>query len=224
MSTSRRFTAEEAAYILAEDELDDSADSVSSTSADESDDTYEEASTVSELDFESEIDTSSSSIISTVASRDIVRGSYRYRRGARGCGPRIRGGRTVSKTTHNAQSNNRKRKRTKPIEARYKWEKTSNPCHQFPFHSDPGLKIEMPEDASPIDFAKLFYTDELRQNLVQETNVYARKVIDALRPLRRTSALNQWKDVTLTEMDIFLGIIVFMGLVGMPSYRHYLEK
>ncbi|MEL7307546.1 MAG: transposase [Pseudomonadota bacterium] len=188
-------------------------------SEDDSDDSYDDASTESEVDSDSEMDTSSSAIISTTTSSDSVGGYFRGRPPGRGRGARVRGGRIVS--SHNAQPSDKKRKRIQSTESRYKWEKTPNTSEQFPFQSDPGLTISMPVDASPTDFAKLFFTDQLRQNLVRETNNYAHKVIDASRPLRRNSAMNRWKDVTLAEMDTFLGIILHMGLVGMPSYRHY---
>ena len=82
----------------------------------------------------------------------------------------------------------------------------------------------MPRDATPNDYFKLFYTDEYIQHIVDETNRYAEQTINAARPLRRRSILNLWVEVTDEEMSKFFGIIFYMGLVALPSYKHYWRK
>ena len=76
----------------------------------------------------------------------------------------------------------------------------------------------MPRDETPYDYFKLFYTDEFIQHIVAE------QTINAARPLRRRSILNLWVEVTDEEMSKFFGIIFYMGLVALPSYKHYWRK
>ena len=89
---------------------------------------------------------------------------------------------------------------------------------------EPGLKIQMPDEASPIDFLKLLVTEELIAEIVLCTNFYADCKIDAAGPLRRRSIWKSWNPVTQDEMKKFLGLVIHMGLVKMPSYKHYWKK
>ena len=95
---------------------------------------------------------------------------------------------------------------------------------QFTFNEDTGLKIEAPDDDNPLFFFNLFVNDELLQQIVDQSNYYAAGVINTSRPLRRSSVLNTWKDVTLEEMKQFFGLVFHMGNVAMPSYRSYWSK
>ena len=73
----------------------------------------------------------------------------------------------------------------------------------------------------PIDFFKLFLTDDLINMMVTETNRYADQEINKHRPLRRSSRLNLWKPVDHQEMCQFLGILLHMGCVKLPTFEHY---
>ena len=77
----------------------------------------------------------------------------------------------------------------------------------------------MPHNARPFDFLKLFLTKEFFQTIVNEKNEYTEKVIATSRPLRRQSILNIWVPVKK-----LIGVIYHMGLVSVPSYRHYWQK
>ena len=103
----------------------------------------------------------------------------------------------------------------------YQWESSSKPATIFPFTPTPGIKVDMPRDATPYDFFRLFYTDAFIQLIVNETNIYANQGINASRPLRRRCMLNLWVPTTTDEMNKFFGIIFYMGLVALPSYKHY---
>ena len=92
------------------------------------------------------------------------------------------------------------------------------------FSENAGLKIDVPENDNPLFYFKLLVSDELLGGIVQRSNEYARCVIDFSRPLRHKSVLNKWKDVTLSEMEKFFGLVFHMGLVGMPSYCAYWSR
>ena len=86
------------------------------------------------------------------------------------------------------------------------------------------MKIDVPENDNLFLYFKLLVSDELLGGIVQSSNEYARRVIDSSRPLRGKSVLNKWKEVTLSEMKKFFGLVFHMCLVGMPSYRAYWSR
>ena len=67
------------------------------------------------------------------------------------------------------------------------WKNNPPTIQDFPFNERPGLKIDIPDNASPMFFFGLILTDEFVESLVSKTNEYANRVINANRPLRRRS-------------------------------------
>ena len=101
-----------------------------------------------------------------------------------------------------------------------KWTNEPNVVPKIKFTGTPGLKIQM-NSTQPIDFFKLFSTDDLINMMVTETNRYADQEINKHRPLRRSSRLNLWKPVDHQEICKFLGILLHMGSVKLPTFEHY---
>ena len=90
----------------------------------------------------------------------------------------------------------------------------------FPFNERPDLKIDIPDNASPMFFG-LILTDEFVESLVSKTNEYANRLINANRPLRRRSIWKSWTDVNIPHMKKFIGLIFSVGLISLPSYEKY---
>ena len=90
----------------------------------------------------------------------------------------------------------------------------------FPFNERPDLKIDIPDNASPMFFG-LILTDEFVESLVSKTNEYANRLINANRPLRRRSIWKSWTDVNIPDMKKFIGLIFSVGLISLPSYEKY---
>ena len=57
--------------------------------------------------------------------------------------------------------------------------------------------------------------------MATEANQYADQEINRHRPLRRSSRLNLWKLVNHQEMCQFLGILLHMGCVKLPTFEYY---
>lgn len=76
----------------------------------------------------------------------------------------------------------------------------------------------------PIDFFNLFVTEELINTMVLETNKYATQEINKHRPLRRSSHLKDWNPINADDMRNFLGILLHMGCVKLPTFGHYWLK
>nr|XP_037286071.1 uncharacterized protein LOC119179096 [Rhipicephalus microplus] len=59
---------------------------------------------------------------------------------------------------------------------------------------------------------ELFFTDQLIEQIVRETNRYARDKISSAGVLQQYSIWNDWEDVRVEEFKAFLGVIVNMAL------------
>ena len=100
------------------------------------------------------------------------------------------------------------------------WKNNPPNIQGFPFNERPDLKIDIPDNASPMFFG-LILTDEFVESLVSKTNEYANRLINANRPLRRRSIWKSWTDVNVPDMKKFIGLIFSVGLISLPSYEKY---
>ena len=57
--------------------------------------------------------------------------------------------------------------------------------------------------------------------MVLEANKYAKQEINKHRPLKRSSRLKDWKAIKADNMRNFLGILLHMGRLKLPSFEHY---
>ena len=99
------------------------------------------------------------------------------------------------------------------------WEDQPNVVEQFNFTGVPGLKINIDSEKS-IDFFKFFVTDERINTMVLETNKCTDQELNKHRPLKRSSRLKDWKAINADDMISFLGILLHMGCVKLPSFEH----
>ena len=104
------------------------------------------------------------------------------------------------------------------------WKNNPPTIQDFPFNERPGLKIDIPGNASPMFFFGLILTDKFVESLVSKTNEYANRVINANRPLRHRSTWNSWTDVNVPDIKKFIGVIFSMGILSLPSYKEYWSK
>ncbi|XP_065672174.1 piggyBac transposable element-derived protein 4-like [Hydra vulgaris] len=80
------------------------------------------------------------------------------------------------------------------------------------------------ESKKPLDFFRLFATEELINTMVVETNRYATQEINKQRPLTRSSHFKDWKPINSEDMRQFLGVLLQTRCVKMPSLEHYWSK
>ena len=82
------------------------------------------------------------------------------------------------------------------------------------FTSAIGATSTVPEDGTAKDFFCLFVSEELFQNIVEETNCYARKCI-ARKPDPK------WYETNVAEMQAFFGLQIFFGIHVLPETSLY---
>lgn len=85
------------------------------------------------------------------------------------------------------------------------------------FNRTPGVKVDLPADATPLQAFSHIFTDELWEHLVTETNRYSDQVHK--HPSRAKMA--RWSQLTEAEMKTFIGLCMGMGLLVLPVRRDY---
>lgn len=73
-------------------------------------------------------------------------------------------------------------------------------------------------------FFSLFVDNEVIDLMVEQTNLYATQVILLAEDIPNSSRLHKWSPTDKKEMKKFLGLIGYMGLVKMPTIRHYWSR
>lgn len=89
------------------------------------------------------------------------------------------------------------------------------PCEKMPYNRRTGVKIELPNEVSPLQVFSHIFTEELWMRIVTETNVYAEQSRSA------TPSNSKWLPVTVTEMKTFVGLCLAMGVLDLPARRDY---
>lgn len=106
------------------------------------------------------------------------------------------------------------------------WNTNDTPfAKKFIFNLNPGF--QKPPGKSfekEIDYFSLFFTDELLEEIVKETNRFAKEKIQMNTPLRKRSIWSEWTDVTLQEMKAFLGLLINMGMNPRPDLQSYFSE
>lgn len=97
---------------------------------------------------------------------------------------------------------------------------------EFPFAVPcPGFQIAANNrPINELGYFQLFFTDELLGEIVAETNSYANEKINRKRPLQQFSIWHTWRDVTLTEMKAFIGVILNMALNPKPEIVDFFSE
>ena len=74
------------------------------------------------------------------------------------------------------------------------------------------------DNPSPLEFFNCFFDNVMCDVLVQQTNLYAQ---NRLATLRHHSRMQKWVPVTVTEMKVFIAVVMSMGLNGKADLESY---
>lgn len=97
---------------------------------------------------------------------------------------------------------------------------TGNNQKQFTFSSNPGLKITIPTDFTAWNCLNLFLTNEIIDLIVVETNRNAEQFLSK-NQLTKSSRFVKWVPTEAKEIKKFFGLLIWMGLVQMPTLEDY---
>ncbi|CAC5422076.1 Probable ubiquitin carboxyl-terminal hydrolase FAF-X [Mytilus coruscus] len=92
------------------------------------------------------------------------------------------------------------------------WLRRDSDVINAPFTRESKLNNVM-QSNEPLDFLKLFITDDFINELVFQTNKFAEVKANDDESLKENSRIKKWQLVTLDEMKVFLSLVIAMGLV-----------
>ena len=77
-------------------------------------------------------------------------------------------------------------------------------------------------DATPYEFFQMLVTDDILDNIVEQTNVYANQFISS-HSLAPRSRVHGWARASFTrqELEKFISLIIVMGLVNLPTLEDH---
>ncbi|XP_063932857.1 piggyBac transposable element-derived protein 4-like isoform X2 [Zophobas morio] len=87
------------------------------------------------------------------------------------------------------------------------------------FTGHTALKIQ-PNGNTPADFFNLLVTDELYNDILQQTNAYAEEVFLSSSGYEK-ARITQWKPLTKEEFRVFLGLFFHMGTIHINRLQDY---
>ena len=77
------------------------------------------------------------------------------------------------------------------------------------------------EDLTEIELFSLFFSDDLYEHFVNETNRYANNYLQNHPNLPQFSRMRKWTDTSVAEMKAFIGILMLSGVCKRSSYELY---
>lgn len=112
-----------------------------------------------------------------------------------------------------------RRRGAAPSLTEIEWVAADDFCPQVPeFTASPGLQFD-PTGFTPIDFFSLYFSEDLINIMVSQTNLYASQFI-ANNPEAHYSK-GHWTPTCPAELRKFWGLFLNFGLVKKPSIRDY---
>lgn len=105
----------------------------------------------------------------------------------------------------------------------YQWCPNTSGLRQISFTKRNELLVPLPGDNRPIDWFSLLLDDEILQEIVIASNEYAWQVFLAPN-LTPKSRINKWRDLTIEELKIFIGLVLYMGTVKVNRLSDYWKK
>lgn len=92
--------------------------------------------------------------------------------------------------------------------------------------SELATKITLPPNIlleEPLDYYKLFVTEEVIAKMVMETNKHAADFLSS-HVIKPKSRLRHWEPTTFEEMERFMGVLLVMGINKIPKLDLYWSK
>ena len=101
----------------------------------------------------------------------------------------------------------------------WKSEPSNNRVHPFEFTGISGCNQDIVIN-DPLYLFELYFTDEICEFIVNETNRYASQNINK-KELSVKSRLRRWLPVTVSEVRQYIAIFLYQGVLWKPTYEMY---
>lgn len=100
---------------------------------------------------------------------------------------------------------------------------TGNHQKHFTYQQNNILPVQLQPNFEPLNCCKLFLSADILECMVLETNKNAEQYLKNNR-ISRTSRYGKWEPVTSDIMIQFIGLLLWMGIVKLPSISDYWSK
>uniref|UniRef100_A0A1B6DSJ1 PiggyBac transposable element-derived protein domain-containing protein n=1 Tax=Clastoptera arizonana TaxID=38151 RepID=A0A1B6DSJ1_9HEMI len=91
------------------------------------------------------------------------------------------------------------------------------------FTKEEGFLVPLPEEKSPISFFRLLVDIIFLEGIVKATNKYALELFCGPSTVPG-SKISKWKDLSVDELWIFIGLLLHMGIIQMPRLQDYWKQ
>lgn len=102
------------------------------------------------------------------------------------------------------------------------WQEIACEMTNLPFLKENKLLVDLPENGDPYSYFSLLFDDGLMSEIVAQTNIYAVEVLSYSQSTR--CRIVDWKELTIEEFRIFLGLTLHMGTIKLNHLQDYWKK
>lgn len=100
------------------------------------------------------------------------------------------------------------------------WQDICSSMKNFPFTETNRMLVDLPAEAKPYDYFRLFVDNGFLENIITETNKYAENLFLS-RCGNERSRITDWKDLKEEELLKFIGLVYHMGNVKLNKLQDY---
>ena len=97
---------------------------------------------------------------------------------------------------------------------------------RVPFNGKPGVNASI-ISSEPIQIFEHFFTDELIEHIVYYTNLFAEQSIAEKQregKLKKRSRENSWQPITPNDIQLYIAVLIYRGLIWKPTIHMYYTK
>ncbi|GFU90918.1 piggyBac transposable element-derived protein 4 [Trichonephila clavipes] len=93
----------------------------------------------------------------------------------------------------------------------------------FSFTDDVGMKACVTNTSDPLEYFELFFTDEIVNHIVTETNVFATENLNKFKS-KEHSRTHHWSEANVNELRVFFATLILQGIITKPTVRMFSSK
>lgn len=108
-------------------------------------------------------------------------------------------------------------KNVRPVVTGDKWFNNPKPSKPIIFSQNSGLKVQT-AGHKEIDYFNLLVSDSFYNLVIDETNLYA---VEILSKSSVQARISHWKDLTVDEFKVFLGLLFHTGTIRLNKLEDY---
>ncbi|GFV98738.1 piggyBac transposable element-derived protein 4 [Trichonephila clavipes] len=94
---------------------------------------------------------------------------------------------------------------------------------QFSFTDDVGMKACVTNISDPLEYFELFFTDEIVNHIVTETNIFAAENLNKFKSKEHSRA-HHWSETNANELRVFFATLILQGIITKPTVRMFWSK